>query len=177
MTRRLLNLLTALSLLLCITVCTLWVRSHWAGDYVSWGDKRGLGGAITGRGDVMVYRESVVQDGVQMGEWAWGLQWESREPVDLGKMRPAYTRPHFDRFGFRYETGQRSQEVRNVGIYVPLWSLALALSVLPAAWLWRRLIRARRLVPGRCPSCGYDLRATPGRCPECGTSTNVVSTG
>ena len=92
-------------------------------------------------------------------------------------MRPAYTQPHFDRFGFRYETGQRSQEVRNVGIYVPLWSLALALSVLPAAWLWRRLIRARRLVPGRCPSCGYDLRATPDRCPECGTSRNVVSTG
>jgi hypothetical protein len=34
---------------------------------------------------------------------------------------------------------------------------------------WRSRVRAdRRLREGRCPACGYDLRATPGRCPECG---------
>jgi len=32
MRRRLLNLLTALSLLLCVAVCVLWVRSYWIGD-------------------------------------------------------------------------------------------------------------------------------------------------
>src|SRR5687767_10574979 len=31
-TRRLLNLLTLLSLLLCGAVCVLWVRSHWAAE-------------------------------------------------------------------------------------------------------------------------------------------------
>src|SRR5207247_72430 len=36
MTRRLLNLLTALSLLLFVAVAALWVRSHWVRDTVEW---------------------------------------------------------------------------------------------------------------------------------------------
>ena len=54
-----------------------------------------------------------------------------------------------------------------------------ALAALAAAPLWVRHFRsrsvARRRRLGRCPACGYDLRATPGRCPECGTAPGAAT--
>ena len=41
MTRRLLNLLTLLSLLLCVAVAALWARSYWLEDNVAWGVVKG----------------------------------------------------------------------------------------------------------------------------------------
>jgi hypothetical protein len=51
---------------------------------------------------------------------------------------------------------------------VPGWLVPLLFALLPGSRLLRtyRLRRAERR--GRCPDCGYDLRATPARCPECG---------
>ena len=47
--------------------------------------------------------------------------------------------------------------------------ITLAPTVAALMYLRLRLNRARaRRATGKCPACGYDLRATPGRCPECG---------
>jgi hypothetical protein len=52
-----------------------------------------------------------------------------------------------------------------------LANIPLILLSLRLAWPMLR----RRVVPGHCPVCGYDLRATPDRCPECGTVPSAAT--
>jgi hypothetical protein len=68
--------------------------------------------------------------------------------------------------GFRWLTGNLAPGYSMWSVRIPLWFPASVFALLPALWLAKRL---RRPDNGRCPRCGYDLRATPDRCPECGT--------
>jgi hypothetical protein len=54
--------------------------------------------------------------------------------------------------------------------YVAHWVISSLAFPLPALLLLSRLRNVRWFATGRCPECGYDLRATPARCPECGYS-------
>jgi len=58
-------------------------------------------------------------------------------------------------------------------IWVPLW-IPFLFVALPTGVLWYR-DRCRRILPGRCQKCGYNLTGNvSGVCPECGTRIQTV---
>jgi hypothetical protein len=53
-----------------------------------------------------------------------------------------------------------------------MWYIVIALALLPLAWTVVATLsrRRRRILPGNCAHCGYNLTGnTSGVCPECGT--------
>ena len=168
MKRRLLNLLTALSLLLCVALCALWVRTLWRQDVVR----------FPGRRHNLFTTPHVVWSATAGRPYWEGPAYESYEPnrkfaATFGPFfgysrRPAPGGSRHAALGFAYLSYLQPppNACRFTYIAVPLWAFVALSALMPAERLRRRL-RRRRV--GTCAFCGYDLRATPGRCPECGT--------
>ena len=163
MTRRLLNLLTALSLLLCVAVLTLWARSYWHGHRIGYawtsagaGSHRDVALACIS-GQFSLTRSRWIAPGASV-ETGWYLN--ERHP------RPGYDMEGI--FGGVQHRTVTAPDRQLSEVRVPMWTAALVLAVLPAMTVRRLRRDRRRASAGLCPRCGYDLRATPGRCPECG---------
>ena len=182
--RRLLNLLTLLSLLLCVAVVALWVRSYWVFDrLMRLEGRRPDGGYVRtdlkvalGRGSLYLEKDTTRSER-EMPTFIATTIWH-RFTDDESAGRSDYENHHWDcRWaGFRLfrnsltpaESGglDMSSDLTILGI--PLWALTLLTGVAPARWIYTRS-RCRHTI-GTCARCGYDLRATPDRCPECGAA-------
>jgi hypothetical protein len=174
MKRRLLNLLTALSLLLCVAAAVLWVRSYTTVDSLhlksreaglavyAWRGRACAGGWLSA--DYEGRRAPPYQSlpAATFGSTYWdGFRANAR-----GGGRHLLGFWHFD-----FSVPRRTERM----VVVPLWLPLFITSLPPALWLLRVRRRSRRRLWGRCPRCGYDLRATPDRCPECGHEPAPVS--
>jgi hypothetical protein len=147
--RRLLNVLAALSLLLCLTMVVLWLRNlgppPWDDMYVvrpthSYGVGMNSGGVI---GFLQRQRP----------------EYRDADPDDVW----------VDRFGFRY-VRVTGTGLRRWNLVLPAWLVVAATAALPLARAVWHVRAARRRRPGHCPACGYDLTGNvSGVCPECGT--------
>ena len=164
--RRLLNLLTALSLLLCVAVCVLWVRSYRRGIVVGRSFDGGTLRVFLNDGVVLLDVDNVSPDPGPLASFDSRTDAVTADSFP-GRAMNAGGGYWFRACGFaagRFRSG--SLPVTDWVAVVPLWFVALTLA-LPA---YPALRRYRAASDGLCPSCGYDLRATPGRCPECGTA-------
>lgn len=168
MGRKRLAITSAVSLLLCVAACVVWIRSLGVGDSAGvrlpFGEQdywrtavlaESSGGAI-----FFGYTRTRSAASIDSAGWFWNAACESLPQHDGTWL------------GFALVREDPDSNARCAGFIIPTWFAAFASVLLPTRWAIVRH-RSRRWNVGRCAACGYDLRATPDRCPECGKTQHV----
>jgi hypothetical protein len=181
--RHLFTLCSAASLLLCLAVCVLWVRSYFSEDSVIAADRtpdsRLRIRQLSNRMGVLAHDESSYDTRYFVVTRSAEVEMESTARLTLFGISLCSNEPAPDRVlvaaapdsvaglrWVRYDEDPLRMHGRMV--WVPHWLLLLLFGLTPAARAVAAARRSLRRANGLCPRCGYDLRATPGRCPECG---------
>jgi hypothetical protein len=166
--RRLAQILSGVSLLLCIALVVLWIRSYWAVDHVLHSKAGGkVRMACVEEGNLWV----LVRPAGPKVESGWSMATDRVAFVHIFSL--FYTEWEYNLFGFEYRRHEQ-QGTDYVDIWrVPCWMILTLLAAFPVLHL-ALILRRRRRRLGICPTCGYDLRATPDRCPECGTASELT---
>jgi hypothetical protein len=196
MPRRLFALAAAMSLVLCLALVVLLVRSYFVGDIchlrpsartdtttAPWGETDTWCrqySVHSGRGRLQLVRRELQETRASPPGRTQARSDQAVSDLNGGRTR---SDRWFNTLGFGYFKRDKQYTSRGkmtetlwgfLILTAPDWSLVALTAVLPAAWALGHATRRRRLARlarQQCPRCGYDLRATPGRCPECGYGT------
>ncbi|MDB5304909.1 MAG: hypothetical protein JWM97_2458 [Phycisphaerales bacterium] len=171
MPRRVFTILSALSLLLCVVTCALWVLSY----------ARPLRQTPSAAPTTVIHQKFVLGSGYTAIST---FQWLTPDPAVATASYPGH---HYgaqvsgwnamglhwrdERMTLLHPGDRKVVMVLSRSTIFSVWlGLPLLVSLaLPTCWVARKWKVSRKKQPGACRVCGYDLRATPERCPECGT--------
>jgi hypothetical protein len=175
-----------LSLLMCVAVAAMWVRSYFldehVGDIVT-GGHASLVASFKGQlflehqsywdcGDRVWDREKINPGSEEIpGSRESTCIWHEAIGFGVGS-GTIYTWPEYlypDVLTQPPLTDPRYERNTFEALVIPYWAVVGLLAVGPMRWVYQTWKRATAIPIGSCQTCGYDLRATPNRCQECGT--------
>src|SRR5437868_2850446 len=173
MRRRLFTVLSVLSLVACLALAALCVRSYRIGDTFTAFSPNAIYSVVMVHGRIVLARD------IDRGAHPWlrapprAFHTSDCPPRRYWAVQFSYDNRHGV---YDYPRGASG----NVLVF-PIWLLAVATAMVSACWLSALLCRRTRRKAGGCPRCGYNLTGnTSGVCPECGTPilpSQVARTG
>ena len=170
--RHLFTFASAASLVLCVAVGVLWVRSHWDQDELVQIRPGRVAVLQSSRGKIGLN----VVTSPEFDKMGPRSQFSIYAPRDLVRQ---YAVPGSHTFGgFVVAWTPPDQWKRSHhNVLLPNWFVAGTALVPALLWIRAWRVPRRRREAGLCPACGYDLRASPDRCPECGAGASHAAAG
>lgn len=186
MSRRMLSVLSVLSLLVLAATVALWVRSYHRHDWVYvqrkevsttfsekwWHESAFEIHSLSGR----ILLASVIDSNApasdsplrSIRDWGNAAVWTASDEPRIGHRADDHLDPINENDVMIQEHWVQRHHAAHVQRSIPFGFVVPIFLVFPAAQLAVRRRQARRRRSGRCVHCGYDLRASTDRCPECG---------